>query len=961
MTSIVRKNLAGDYALTLSWRYAEVEFLGLPKLKDERVFRLEHIYVPLRLCRDWANRFDRQKTMYVPKVLQEQRHLVVLGDPGSGKSTLVKLLTYAFGEAGSNAYKRACGELIPIPIILRDYKTRQWKNYEDMLRDFIATLDEDIRSEITTEWLLEYLREGKAILLIDGLDEVGSREERLRLRNKIIFPILRQSRPSYTILTSRIVGYEEVPFHSMAIEEEVAVTDASPSFEMREPLYRFYSVTPFYVAPFDDEEIAQFITRWHQLRETFPDKQRDGVDSLLRALDQNDRVKRLAHNPQLLTLIALIHRVTANLPSGRVELYNKIVEAYLETIQVYRKLGTPAKLDEMKRWLAKVGWEMQVRRDEEIKNKRWWSKQDDAKWLSKQDDDLLVSREEIKQWLIEAIAKERGQVGATEQADQFLDYVAKRSGLLVPRGPEKFAFAHLTFQEYFAAFELRGRVRQFDELAEICAGLADERLWHETLNLLFEMLTEFPGADDDLFDEIAARAAADEEMRDGAAKLFSSLLLDEQSGLSVAKQHEAAAFALTAVCDRYDKGVVKDLQSLSFDQRNQLVHPWFAHRLREAGQIDFGKYFFINGDELLADWPVQLSQWVTSPAYRRPSELQVAEIVLIGAGDEENYHQICPWAVEHLPLKLWLQRISRAFGDAGELTLADLYRRALYSTSTNAPRYLLLLELSISLAITKSQILRTVLAIIARSLTPEDGPSESPYDGDRESARYMDDWRNEVLNHARRRAANHASKRVLPRDLARVLGLNLAEDGDWGTQRELAHALAREAAATEQPLLGSTTRNARSNVLIAAERALFVPNAATPHLTVELQSLLCSQDDWSRLLASSALLTLGEGTPDLCRERNALLVKGIEQSPQFTFPSGLHTETQREEFSQQLPELFDLVFLQAPSHPWLRPKFFDPVSSESKYFLSPPHEFFALAAEVLDPEGKTELAKWREP
>ncbi len=98
---------------------------------------------------------------------------------------------------------------------------------------------------------------------------------------------------------------------------------------------------------------------------------------------------------------------------------------------------------------------------------------------------------EINQWLIEAIAKERGQAEAQEVADHFLDYVAKRSGLLVPVGPEKFSFAHLTFQEYFAAFELRGRVRYFNDLAKTCVELVAKPHWHETLNLLFEMLTEF--------------------------------------------------------------------------------------------------------------------------------------------------------------------------------------------------------------------------------------------------------------------------------------------------------------------------------------------------------------------------------------------------------------------------------------------------------------------------------------
>src|SRR5690348_2303140 len=212
MASILKRDLARDYALTLSWRYAEVEYLGLPKLKDEVVFRLEHIYVPLRLCRDWSNRFDPQQAEYVPSVLQEHRFLMVLGDPVSGKSTLIKVLTYAFGEADNNAYKRACGELIPIPIILRNYHTREWNSYRDMLREFINTLAEDIRNEITPEWLLDYLRRGKAILLIDGLDEVGLQEERLRLRDEIILPLLEESLRSRAILTSRIVGYEEVPF-----------------------------------------------------------------------------------------------------------------------------------------------------------------------------------------------------------------------------------------------------------------------------------------------------------------------------------------------------------------------------------------------------------------------------------------------------------------------------------------------------------------------------------------------------------------------------------------------------------------------------------------------------------------------------------------------------------------------------------------------------------------------------
>lgn len=945
--NILRKNLARDYALTLSWRYAEMEFLGLPSLKDERVFRLEHVYVPLRLCHDWSDRFDRRKNLYIPKALQEHRHVIVLGDPGSGKSTLVKVLTYAFGEAGTNIYKRACGELIPIPIVLRDYQTREWQSYRDMLRSFIATLDEDIRDEITPEWLLEHMRRGQAILLIDGIDEVGRHEDRLRLRDDIIFPLLLECPESYALFTSRIVGYEEVPFDFTIVQVFESREDTEGTFEL---IRGGLSNNRFYVSPFDDDEIAQFITRWYQLREAIPHRQREGLNSLMRALEQNDRVKRLAHNPQLLTLIALIHRVTANLPSGRVELYDKIVEAYLETIQVYRKLGAFARLDEMKRWLAKVGWEMQERRDEEVRHRP-----------SRRDDDLLISRAEINEWLTEVMSKGRGQEEASALATQFLNYVAMRSGLLVPIGPEKFTFTHLTFQEYFAAFELRGRVRRFESLAETCAELAAKPHWHETLTLLFEMLTEFSGAGDDLFDVIAARARVDAETRGGAAKLFSYLLLDEQSGLSEIKQREAVSLTLTTVCGAYDEGVIKDLQTLSAEQSGRLLRPWFTRRLSGIGGDDFEKYFYTNGAELMQDWSKQLLEWVSSPTYRKPTDLQVAEIVLIGALNEETYRLICPWAVEHLHLSLWLRRTSRAFGDAGGLTLAELYRKALYATPVDAPRHRLLTELSIALAITKSQLIRLVLAILSRTITPDASPAYYIGRSFREfdSNRRLYQTRDEVMDDILRRTINKASERVSPRDLAREFAFNLSEDGSGPVERQLAQALALESVAAELPP-PVAMKDERLGILIASERALFMPDAAATNLTVELQNLAQAPDDWSRLLANSALLMLGEGTPKLCRDRNTLLAKAIERSAQFTFPVDMFVDNQEEEFCNQLPELFDLIFLQSSPNSWLRPEFFNPKRLESTYFLSPPREFFRLASKVLDPAGDTELAKWLE-
>ena len=218
-----------------------------------------------------------------------------------------------------------------------------------------------------------------------------------------------------------------------------------------------------------------------------------------------------------------------------------------------------------------------------------------------------------------------------------------------------------------------------------------------------------------------------------------------------------------------------------------------------------------------------------------------------------------------------------------------------------------------------------------------------------------------MTDEIRRRLVNEASARVPQRDLAREYAFNLSLDGSREVARLLAQAMAIEGATAAQSYHVAETTSARLRTLLAAEPALFMPDAPTAKLQAKLRKLLRERDDWSQLLASSALLMLGKGTPELCRDRNALLAKAIEHGSQFTFPAELCAETERNEFRNQLPELLHLTFLQTTTHSWLRPEFFEPERPESAYFLSQPRKFFTLAAEVLDPGGDTELAKWREP
>lgn len=930
MPTLLKKDLEGDYKLLLSWRYDVVEFLGLPSLKDNRPLTLEEIYVPLAFT--WA-RADSASRVYLPEALETSRHLVVLGDPGCGKSTLVKLITYSFGRSEPTPLSHRFGSLLPVPIVLRDYHIRHWKTKEDMLSDFIGKLDQEIRDRVTVEWLLDAMREGRGFLLLDGLDEVGSRDDRLHLRTEIVRPLLSEMPDSYAILTSRVVGYDEVPFEGFidlekyGLERE-GVRTARPSLRR------------CYVAPFNDDEVEQFIARWYAAREPDSERRRQEAESLRRALKQSDRIKRLAGNPALLTLMALVHRVTAQLPSGRVKLYDKIVEAYLETIQIYRKLGQyPASLDQMKRWLARVGWEMQSRRTGDPEG------------------ELLVSRSDVMEWLSQSIAVDRGS--AAEEADQFLDYVAKRSGLLIERSPDQFSFVHLTFQEYFAAFYLRGKVGRFGELAKTSAELATQAYWRETLGVLFELLAEFPGTGDDLIDELAKSAVGDVSKRSSTAELFAALILDEQSGLSLEKKAHALEFTLSVVSERHSESVLKSLQQTLQGDLGDHISAWIESQLVMATPDQLGRDFFLIGNQLIQDWSDRLNKWVADRGSLGWSAGHVSDLVVI-AGESPK---ICEWAVSSLPLEAWFAAY-QLFRDS---SMAELRLPVLLLIQNPSARTRLLIQLALASALTDSLAIREFVRSVSAGQSLNDEQMAEP---ETAGAQNLVSW---LLNLDMARIA--ALWRAVVGAGPRIEAKALASDSVYlPVKAKFPSRTARGfLSSMSQPVADALARAVSEygeradaigpiELLDTAEAIFFSPDVSKRELNsvvARLRKLMNDGDDLTRVLGVSALLLLGRGTPELCKQRNELLEKGLKVSNRFTFPSDVRDETRKDDFQRELPAILRFAFRCERVEQWMAPANFDPANFESRYFLSTPRDFFAVAAEVLDPKNETGLAKWR--
>ena len=169
---------------------------------------------------------------------------------------------------------------------------------------------------------------------------------------------------------------------------------------------------------------------------------------LLNAIERNPRIRDLATNPLMLTVISLVHRYRATLPQRRVELYEECTELLLGHWDMGKE-GEEAK------WLAEyAGIEIQLDASEKRTLlepvARWYHEHRVTMAEQWQVEQLLAER--MAQVTLPAAAV--GQSQARSQAKDFLVFLDERSGLFQEWEVGQYAFTHLTFQEYLTARDI---------------------------------------------------------------------------------------------------------------------------------------------------------------------------------------------------------------------------------------------------------------------------------------------------------------------------------------------------------------------------------------------------------------------------------------------------------------------------------------------------------------------------
>lgn len=400
--------------------------------------------------------------------LNRHSRLVLLGDPGSGKSTFVNFVALCLaGEALQSP--RANLTLLTTPLPKEDEEGQDeespqtWEHgpllpVRVVLRDFVArglpasgvraTADHlwcFMKTELQTASLADYaphlhqelLTKG-GLILLDGLDEVP---EAHRRRTQI-----REAVEDFAAVFARC---------------RILVTGRTYAYQQQDWRLTNFEVTV--LAPFSAGQIRRFVDRWYahvaELRHLDGRDSQGRAEDLKRAIFDGERLRGLAERPLLLTLMASLHAWRGgSLPEKREELYADAVNLLIDRWESQRVVrDAQGKVAVIQPSLAE--W-LQVDRD---RVRGFLNELAFAGHAAHPD---LTGTADVAEKELVA-----GLMGLSRNPDvrpqRLVEYLSQRAGLLVPRGVGVYTFPHRTFQEYLAACHLTDH-----DFPDLLAGLA---------------------------------------------------------------------------------------------------------------------------------------------------------------------------------------------------------------------------------------------------------------------------------------------------------------------------------------------------------------------------------------------------------------------------------------------------------------------------------------------------------
>ncbi|OLF16241.1 NACHT domain-containing protein [Actinophytocola xanthii] len=414
-----------DYRQLVARKLDQVEIFGITLANDTRRYPLSVSYISLTAS---TGNGSSRATFRIEDLLAGRRRLFIRGEAGLGKTTLLQWIAVRSARGDFTHQLRDWNRTVPFFLPLRRYSDGPLPTPER----FMDEVGRHIVEQMPKVWIHEQLRSGRAIVLVDGVDEfpIGRREEARAWLNDLVTTFSR----ARFVVTSR----PGAPSDNWLREIDFPVVD---------------------LEQMNQTDVRTFVGRWHDAIRSLcvDDVSRAEIDSyekgLVQQLGSSGYLRKLAGYPLLCALLCALYKDRrAALPTNRLELYDVALQMLLERRDAERKIPPPKGLDRIEKILL-LG--------------------DLAYWL------IRNARTDIETDRAIAQLGRRLALMPQIQAEPIAVYrhLLERSGLLRESVTGRTDFIHRTFQEYLAA---RTAIMNADDVGQLIAHAHFDQ-WHEVV------------------------------------------------------------------------------------------------------------------------------------------------------------------------------------------------------------------------------------------------------------------------------------------------------------------------------------------------------------------------------------------------------------------------------------------------------------------------------------------------
>ena len=645
----------GDYLRWLQERTQHIEMRGIQLAGGAQVgyLPLETAYVPLRARpaqrlgeRGGAGELDveadadlRESDIALNEVLGLGNRLVIVGGPGSGKTTVLMHMAWALATSllnreaeparsrlGLNLELSALPLPIFVPLALFARHRRSLAAADD--KRLIAFISQHLIAKqsafgLPADFFEQLLLDGRhVVLLLDGLDEVANERERSAVRQCV--EELVSGRPAMrTIVTCRTIAYRNDRTALGAQFREVAVQPLDFELHIAPMVRQAYTCIHPQDPVLREERIAALLGGIEQLERDRRSRLGDAADALV-------------DSPLMVRLLLIVHLSWRTLPNARADLFNKAIHALLQ-----------------------VDYERDAEVAEELSND-WKSGLDMAQHLAHHmhcqgpDQGRVIDEPALKAAL-------REDEDFVPRIDAFLGNARQRGSVLEERDGT-YRFIHLAFQEFLVARYLNDVVGDAGGQPAILAAL-DGRLadawWREPILLLAGYKSTGTAKPARQFFESLAAAGATPDAQVSAAELAGAAALEWRESGDALRAHCARRIAALFADDAVLLRAKPVLRARAGDVLSQLGDPRF-----DAGRL-----------HLPADDQLGFVRIPADPAFcigtRAVGKARVGKLIGAEVDDDEINDAVTPTREFHIARYPVTVAQFRAFVEATNFQLDD--------------------------------------------------------------------------------------------------------------------------------------------------------------------------------------------------------------------------------------------------------------------------------------------------